>query len=243
MKFKLAQDIMLGRTVVHEGDIIEVIEDSTRTASGTYEHMMEWVEGAKLDPKKIREVDSESIDYFGNVNLKGSNITEIFFRVVTGDLNLSGCSSLDSLNWLHGVGGDLDITGCNISRLGYLEYVNSVFAADDAILQNLDDLRETGGIEFTNVIGLSSLGNLKEVNGDVILSYCALTSLGALTTVKGDLYIEDCPLSGFGKLKHVGGNLEIVGDADETKLPTTEEEVREQVNVAGKVIFSFYPKG
>ena len=33
MKFKLAQDIMLGRTVVHEGDIIEVIEDKNKHAS------------------------------------------------------------------------------------------------------------------------------------------------------------------------------------------------------------------
>ena len=81
---------------------------------------------------------------------------------------------------------------------------------------------------------LKSIGSLKYVGRFLDLAETAVTSLDELEHVGGDLWIEDTEISSFGKLKYVGEDLILSKILLYEKY--TEEEIRNQIDVIGKII-------
>ena len=109
-----------------------------------------------------------------------------------------------------------------------------------------------GDINFYNKkSSLKSLGNLKTVKGNIDLSESPLEDLGELTRVDGFLNLDKTKLKSLGNLEHVSGflglysvdikdfgDLKSVGDfllITDTKIPYTEDEIREIVHVGGTI--------
>lgn len=80
---------------------------------------------------------------------------------------------------------------------------------------------------------IESLGNLTSVDGSLCLSYTPIKSLGNLISVDGSLYLTHSSIESLGNLTSVGGNLYLEDTPISEKY--TEEEIRSQVKVEGKI--------
>jgi hypothetical protein len=102
---------------------------------------------------------------------------------------------------------------------------------------------------------IESLGNLQSVGGDLDLYGTPIESLGNLQSVGGYLDLEGAPIEFLGNLRSVGGSLNLINtpieslgnlisvdvDLDLYGTPLsnmyTEEEIRQMVNVGGKITY------
>ena len=111
--------------------------------------------------------------------------------------------------------GDLDLSHSNIKTLGNLVSVK--------------------GSLYLNYSLIESLGSLVSVEEILDLEWCPLMSLGNLETVGGFLDLENSSVESLGNLKSVGGYIE----AKSTPLSytMTKKEIREKVDVGGKIYF------
>ena len=113
----------------------------------------------------------------------------------------------------YSIGGDLELQLTPIDFLGNLQTVGGYL-----------DLQETP---------ISSLGNLQSVGKFLWLSRSSIKSLGNLQSVGGDLLLGNTPIESLGNLQSVGGDLSL------RKTPLskmyTKEQIREMVNVGGKI--------
>ena len=82
-------------------------------------------------------------------------------------------------------------------------------------------------------VPIKSLGNLISVGGNLDLAYTSIESLGNLQYVGGYLDLIDTPIESLGNLQSVGGNLYL----NDTTISEnySEEEIRQMVNVGGKI--------
>lgn len=123
-------------------------------------------------------------------------------------------TSLEDLNTLHTIGGNLKVKGN--------PHLTSLTG-----LQNLSEVGEDISISENPVLArLATLENIIKVQGNLDIEFnAALTSLvglGNITAVKGFLVIRDndslTNLSGLEKITSVGGNLMIDGNSTLTSL-------------------------
>jgi hypothetical protein len=90
-----------------------------------------------------------------------------------------------------------------------------------------------GGNLYLENSSIESIGNLISVEGDLYLYNTPIKSLENLTSVGDDLGLYNTTIESLGNLASVGGDLDLVG----TPLSTmySEKEIREMVNVGGKI--------
>ena len=134
------------------------------------------------------------------------------------DLDLS-YTEITSLGNLQSVNGGLNLSGCDkLNSLGNLQSVN-------------------GFLDLSWCNNLTSLGNLQSVNGNLNLYNCnKLNSLGNLQSVNGGLYLYKCnQLTSLGNLQSVGESLILKETPISKKY--SKEEIRQMVNIKGKIIF------
>jgi GNAT superfamily N-acetyltransferase len=120
--------------------------------------------------------------------------------------------SVEKIEGLEYVGGDLTLVGKNIKSLGSIKTITGDLNGDfNPKFESLGELEEVGALNI-NFEYLTSLGNLKRItNGGLdIRSKYRLQSLGDLEYVGGDLTIRKT--IDLGNLKEVNGDLVI--DAD-----------------------------
>ena len=120
--------------------------------------------------------------------------------------------SVEKIEGLEYVGGDLTLVGKNIKSLGSIKTITGGLYGDfNPKFESLGELEEVGALNF-DFEYLTSLGNLKRItNGGLdIRSKYRLQSLGGLEYVGGDLTIRKT--IDLGNLKEVNGDLVI--DAD-----------------------------
>jgi hypothetical protein len=94
------------------------------------------------------------------------------------------------------------------------------------------DFTIDGDLDLNDTI-IESLGNLTSVGEALYLSYTPIKSLGKLTSVGGDLHLFLTSIESLGNLTAVGGNLYLKKTPISEKY--TEEEIRSQVKVEGKI--------
>ena len=94
------------------------------------------------------------------------------------------------------------------------------------------DFTIDGDLDLNDTI-IESLGNLTSVGDALYLSYTPIKSLGKLTSVGGDLHLYLTSIESLGNLTTVGGNLYLKRTPISEKY--TEEEIRNQVKVEGKI--------
>jgi hypothetical protein len=82
-------------------------------------------------------------------------------------------------------------------------------------------------------IPIQSLGNLQSVGGNLFLDGTPIESLGNLVSVGENLDLEETPIQSLGNLQSVGGYLALRKTRIQKKY--TEEEIRQMVNVGGKI--------
>jgi GNAT superfamily N-acetyltransferase len=120
--------------------------------------------------------------------------------------------SVEKIEGLEYVGGDLSLKGENIKSLGSIKTITGDLNGDfNPKFESLGELEEVGALNI-NFDYLTSLGNLKRItNGGLdIRSKYRLQTLGDLEYVGGDLTIRKT--IDLGNLKEVNGDLVI--DAD-----------------------------
>ena len=148
----------------------------------------------------------------------------------------------DVLDWaddrLFRMNGNIDLSESNITTLGGLVEVggnlNLRFCGN---LQSLGKLRSVGG--YLGLFGcknLQSLGELRSVNGKLDLQNCKnLQSLGELRSVGSNLDLSFCQnLQSLGELRSVGRDLDLRYAAIAETM--TDEEIRNQIDVKGRII-------
>ena len=118
----------------------------------------------------------------------------------------------------YSIGGSLNLKNSPIESLGNLQSVGG----------NLD-LRGTP---------IKSLGNLQTVGGYLDLKGTPIKSLGNLQTVGGNLYLRNTPIESLGNLQSVGGGLYLYLYDTPISRKYSEEEIRQMVNVGGKIYSS-----
>lgn len=122
-------------------------------------------------------------------------------------------------------GGDLDFRRFHNSIVPkYIEDITSLYN-----LVHID-----GSLDLSGSRKLKSIGSLKYVGRFLDLAETAVTSLDELEHVGSNLWIEDTEISSFGKLKYVGEDLYLQNTPLSKKY--TEEEIRNQIDVIGKII-------
>jgi len=97
------------------------------------------------------------------------------------------------------------------------------------------NLTRIDGNLFLGYSQITSLNNLKKIEGHVNLKFAPITSLGNLLYVGRNLILGSSNIKDLGNLKYVGGNLFL----DHTPISEThtEEQIRKQVKVIGRIIF------
>ena len=161
-----------------------------------------------------------SLDVFGNEEpIDNWNLMQKFLSkkgnpeyTVDGDLDLED-TTIESLGNLTAVGGDLDLRGTLIKSLGNVTSVGGSLYLIHSKIESLGNLTSVGYNLHLTHSKIESLGNLISVGGYLDLRNTSIESLGNLISVGGDLYLEDTPIS----------------------EKYTEEEIRSQVKVEGKI--------
>jgi hypothetical protein len=104
----------------------------------------------------------------------------------------------------------------------------------ESLIKSLGNLQSVGGDLNLYNTPIKSLGNLTSVGGYLNLENTSIKSLGNLTSVGGYLILENTPIKSLGNLQSVGGYL----DLRKTPLSKmySEEEIREMINVGGRVL-------
>jgi hypothetical protein len=116
-------------------------------------------------------------------------------------------------NPLYSIGGNLDLEGTPIKSLGNLQSV--------------------GGSLYLEETPIKSLGNLQSVWGNLDLLRTRIESLGNLQSVGGFLDLGNTPIESLGNLTSVGSFLDLRRTPLSEKY--TEEEIRQMVDVGGKI--------
>lgn len=131
---------------------------------------------------------------------------------VKGDLELRGCSELESLPSDMTVGGSLVIAGSPISKLSLQssQSIEGDLELTGCNIESLPDgLRVTGNLKL-NGLPIKSLPKRLTVGGDLILHHCIqISSLPDDLCVGGRLKVFACPISNFPESLNIGGNLVI----------------------------------
>jgi GNAT superfamily N-acetyltransferase len=143
-------------------------------------------------------------------------------------LSISMHNSVEKIEGLEYVEGDLILKGENIKSLGSIKTITGgLYGIFNPKFESLGELEEVGDLEF-DFDYLTSLGNLKRItNGDLdIPKRYRLQTFGDLEYVSGDLTIRKT--IDLGNLKEVNGALVI--DADIQSLGQLE-------SVAGDLMF------
>ena len=153
--------------------------------------------------------------------------------ILRGDVNLRGVDVV-TLGSLVGVEGDLNL-GYNkiIEDLGNLQSVKGNLYLSDSNIESLGNLQSVGGYLNLYDSDIISLGNLQSVGGDLNLYNSNIESLGNLVSVGGDLDLRSTKVKSLGNLQYVGGDLVSINTP--LSKTTTEEEIRSQVEVVGKI--------
>jgi len=104
---------------------------------------------------------------------------------------------------------------------------------EHSLIESLGNLTSVGGYLNLSDTPIESLGNLTSVGGNLDLAYTSIESLGNLQYVGGYLDLIDTPIESLGNLQSVGGNLYL----NDTTISEnySEEEIRQMVNVGGKI--------
>ena len=131
------------------------------------------------------------------------------------------------------IDGDLDLGDTSIESLGNLTSVGGYLNLFNAPIKSLGNLKSVDDDLDLNRASIESLGNLTSVGGYLDLRYTPIKSLGNLTTVGGSLYLTDSSIESLGNLTSVGGRLYLNRTPISEKY--TEEEIRSQVKVEGKI--------
>ena len=148
-------------------------------------------------------------------------LEEIPFKVLWGDLNLTGQSNVESLGNLEAVLGSVNIGGfsklpADIESLGKLKVVTGDLRASFSNLEDLGNLVAVGGTVDLEEACLKSTGKLEFVGEDLyIRTNDDLNDASSLKYVGGDLDSQDTRINSFDNLEYVGGEIE--KDAD-TKI-------------------------
>ncbi len=161
-----------------------------------------------------------SLDVFGNEKpIDNWNLMQKFLAkkgnpdfTITGDLGLRD-TPIESLGNLTSVGGDLGLRKTSIKTLGNLTSVGGHLDLYNTPIESLGKLTSVGDYLDLEDTLIESLGNLTTVGGNLDLEQTPIKSLGNLTTVGGSLFLRRTPIS----------------------KNYTEEEIRSQVNVEGKI--------
>jgi hypothetical protein len=134
----------------------------------------------------------------------------------------------------YSIGGDLNLMReRTIKSLGNLQSVEGNLHLRYTPIKSLGNLTSVGGyLDLLNT-SIESLGNLQSVGGYLNLYRKPIESLGNLTSVGGDLDLRKTPIKSLGNLTSVGGNLLLRYTPLSEKY--TEEEIRQMVNVDGKI--------
>jgi len=111
------------------------------------------------------------------------------------------------------IGGDLDLRQSEIKSLGNLQSVGGDLNLYDSKIKSLGSLQSVGGYFNLFETKIESLGNLQSVGGYLDLRRTKIESLGNLRSVGGWLYLRKTPIS----------------------IKYSEKEIREMVNVGGKI--------
>lgn len=90
-----------------------------------------------------------------------------------------------------------------------------------------------GGSLYLTSSSIESLGELTTVGGSLYLSYTPIKSLGNVMSVDDDLDLNRASIESLGNLTSVGGYLDLRHTPISKKY--TEEEIRSQVEVKGKI--------
>jgi len=131
------------------------------------------------------------------------------------------------------VGGDLNLRKTSIKTLGNLTSVGGDLYLTRSSIESLGKLTSFGGSLYLTSSSIESLGNLTSVGGNLSLEGTPIESLGNLTSVGGNLSLEGTPIKSLGNLTTVGGTLDL--DGTPISKNYTEEEIRSQVKVEGKI--------
>jgi hypothetical protein len=140
----------------------------------------------------------------------------------------------------YSIGGDLDLRRTDIESLGNLVRVEGYLD-----LRKCQNFQSLGNLEYVdghlNLYGcenLQSLGDLEYVGSVLNLAYTSIESLGNLVKVDGNLDLASCKnLQSLGDLEYVGGWLNLHDTP--IRIKYTEEEIRNMVEVDGKIYLSY----
>lgn len=181
-----------------------------------------------------------------NLLICGENIQHIeslsSIMIVTGDLCVSWCKGLRSLNGLEGlleVGGELQLLALlSISDLSGLHFLQRVWGDVDigmhaslesvwgleSLIEVKGDVKLNANWALTTLVGLH---RLKEIGGKLSMSHneklTSLVGLSELRSIGGAVDINmdniwDGSLWGLEELKEVGGTLKIIGVTYDIRL-------------------------
>ena len=131
------------------------------------------------------------------------------------------------------IDGNLYLTHSKIESLGNIKSVGGDLDLEETPIESLGNLTSVGGYLYLANTPIKSLGNLTSVGGSLLLTKTPIESLRNLTTVGGSLYLEYSSIESLGNLTSVGGSLFLRRTPISKNY--TEEEIRSQVNVEGKI--------
>ena len=116
-----------------------------------------------------------------------------FLKAVPGNLHLTNCPNLTSLNELRHVTGTVYIEGCpKLKGTGFLYH-----AGGNITIINCESFTEVKDLKCGNNITFSRLSNMKD--------------LGSLETVYGFLDVTDTPISDLGRIFFIEGEIYAAG--------------------------------
>jgi hypothetical protein len=140
----------------------------------------------------------------------------------------------------YSIGGDLNLWGGDIKSLGNLVRVEGSLDLGNTMIESLGNLEYVGnGLNLENCFNLKSLGKLKHVGSWLDLGRTKLKSLGELKHVGSWLDLAETNVKTLGNLEYVGGDLDIY-NTPLTKKYTREKEIRNMVEVVGKIFIYIY---
>lgn len=188
-------------------------------AKEKYEKLFSSFGEANLE--ELAQMFNCSVDdiYDDDINDETEGFDSIPYKIVIGDVDLSGFGNVDDLGELEVVLGSVNLGQYGkvtplMDSLGKLKFVyGDMFCSFNAI-EDVSSLIAVGGDANFEECRANSESNLEYVGGYLALDGSEIKSAKKLQYVGGDLYLQDSRIHSLDSLEYVGGNIEADDDLE-----------------------------
>ena len=182
-------------------------------AKEKYEYLFNSTGEANLE--ELAKMFNCTVDdiYEDDINDETEEFDSIPYKIVIGDVDLSGFGNVDDLGELEVVLGSVNLGQYGkvtpmMDSLGKLKLVYGDMYCSFNAIEDVSSLVAVGGDANFEECRATSKSNLEYVGGYLALDGSDIKSLDKLQYVGGDLFVQDSHIHDLKSLEYVGGSIE-----------------------------------